>query len=426
MMEKEIKILKMPAYYEPEQISSSHLSKDLSAAYLSAGFTVENYVPTPTRGVDKATRKKYKKIKYEEKESGKIIVHRFPLMREGKNPVLRALRYLLCNLKHYNRGKKAKDIDVIMAGSTPPTQGVLCAKVKKKLSKKYGRNVPFIYNLQDIFPDSLVTAKMTKKGSLIWKIGRKIEDYTYRNADKIIVISEDFKRNIMEKGVPEEKIVVIPNWVNTENVYPVAREDNILFDRLSLDREKFYIVYSGNLGHSQNLRMLLDAAKELKDTLPSLCFVLIGEGAARDEIAAAIENEKIDNVLLFPFQPYEDIAHVFSLGDAGLIISKSGIGQSSVPSKTFGIMAAERPVLASFDKDSALARLIEETDAGVCAAADDKEAFKAAVTSLYESRESLSEKGENGRKYLVEYLDKDKCTAAYVETVKSVVKESRK
>jgi len=424
-MEEKIKILKMPAYYDPEQISSSHLSKDLNAAYIAAGFTIENYVPTPTRGIDKATRKKYKKIKYEEKEDGKIIVHRFPLMREGKNPVLRAFRYLLCNLKHYNRGKKAKDIDVIMAGSTPPTQGVLCAKVKKKLSKRYGRPVPFIYNLQDIFPDSLVTAKMTKKGSLIWKLGRKIEDYTYKSADRIIVISEDFKRNIMEKGVPEEKIVVIPNWVNTENVYPVAREDNILFDRLSLDREKFYIVYSGNLGHSQNLRMLLDAAKELREPLPDLCFVLIGEGAARDEIAAAIENEKSDNVLLFPFQPYEDIAHVFSLGDAGLIISKSGIGQSSVPSKTFGIMAAERPVLASFDLDSELVRLIEGTGCGVCAAADDKEAFKAAIESLYENRESLSEKGARGRAYLCDELDKDKCTALYVETVKGTVAESR-
>ena len=420
-MKEQIKLLKLPGYCYPEKVASSHLGNDLSEAYKEAGITTVNYGPTPTRGIDKETRKKYKKIKYEERYDGSYIIHRFPLMREGKNPIMRALRYLLCNLKQYRRGKKAKDIDVVFGSSTPPTQGVLCAKVKRKLSKKYGRNVPFIYNLQDIFPDSLVTAKMTKKGSLLWKIGRKIEDYTYKNADKIIVISEDFKRNIMEKGVPEEKIVIIPNWVNTENVYPVAREDNVLFDRLSLDREKFYVVYSGNLGHSQNLRMLLDAAKELKDTLPELCFVLIGEGAAKDEVAHAIENEKIENVLLFPFQPYEDIAHVFSLGDAGLIISKSGIGKSSVPSKTFGIMAAARPVLASFDKDSALVRLIEETDAGVCAAADDKEAFKSALISLYESRDTLREKGENGRKYLIEYLDKDKCTALYVQTVRSVL-----
>ena len=98
-MDEKIKILKMPAYYDPEQISSSHLSKDLGEAYIAAGFVTENYVPTPTRGIDKATRKKYKKIKYEEKADGKIIVHRFPLMPEGKNPILRAFRYLLCNLK---------------------------------------------------------------------------------------------------------------------------------------------------------------------------------------------------------------------------------------------------------------------------------------------------------------------------------------
>lgn len=419
-----MRILWSRAYFYPEQTAGSHLETDLLDAYRKASLTTVVYTPTPTRGIDKETRKKYKKIKYEELHGGSCIVHRFPLMREGKSPISRALRYLLCNLKQYHHGKRAKDIDLVFSSSTPPTQGVLCAKVKKKLSKKYKRNVPFIYNLQDIFPDSLVTAKMTKKGSLLWKIGRKIEDYTYKNADKIIVISEDFKRNIMEKGVPEEKIVIIPNWVNTESVYPVAREDNILFDRLSLDREGFYVVYSGNLGHSQNLRMLLDAAKDLKEILPALRFILIGEGAAKEEVAAAIENEKIDNVLLFPFQPYEDIAHVFSLGDAGLIISKSGTGKNSVPSKTFGIMAAERPVLACFDTDSALTHLIDEVGCGVTAAADDKEAFKSALTSLYENRESLGEMGARGRVYLTEYLDKDKCTGAYVETIKNEVRKT--
>ena len=416
-----MKILRIPGYCFPEQTAGTHITSDLATAYEKAGITTVNIVPTPTRGIDAETRRKYKKIKYEEMYGASFIIHRFPLMREGKNPVLRAYRYLLCNLKQYFRGKRVKDIDCIFGTSTPPTQGFLCAKLKKKLSKKYGRPVAFVYNLQDIFPDSLVTAKMTKKGSLIWKIGRKIEDYTYKNADRIITISEDCKRNIMEKGVPEEKIVIVPNWVNTENVYPVAPEDNVLFDRLGLDREAFRIVYSGNLGLSQNLRMLLDAAKDLKDTIPSLRFILIGDGASREETEKAIKEEGIDNVLLFPFQPYEDIAHVFSLGDAGLIISKSGTGKNSVPSKTFGIMAASRPVLASFDEDSALSRLINEVGCGITARADDTEALKAAVISLYEKRESLAEMGGRGHTYLTENLDKDKCTAAYVETIKDAV-----
>ena len=224
----------------------------------------------------------------------------------------------------------------------------------------------------------------------------------------------------MEKGVPEEKIVIIPNWVNTDNVYPVLREENILFSRYGLPQDKYYICYSGNIGHSQNMRMLLDAAKDLAQELPDLRFVLVGDGAAAQEVKSAIEEESITNVVLLPFQPYEEISHVFSLGDAGLIISKPGVGGSSVPSKTFGIMAAERPVLASFDKDSALVALINSSGCGVTSEAGNIEDFKAAVRKLYNAKEETRLMGKRGRAYLEENLAKDKCVGAYVETIKAV------
>lgn len=409
-----MKILKLSAYHAPEQISSSHLTEDLAKAYLAAGFTVENFVPTPTRGVSKEVRNQYKKIKYEALENGQVIVHRFAMFREGKNPLQRALRYFLVNIAQYWKGSRAKGIDLIYAGSTPPTQGLLCGMVKKKLK------VPFVYNLQDIFPDSLVNAKMTKKGSLIWKIGRKLEDFTYRHADKIIVISEDFKRNIMEKGVPEEKIVIIPNWVDTEQVYPVSREENVLFDRYDLDRSKFYICYSGNVGHSQNLRLLLDAAKAVTKELPDVHFVIVGEGAAKESLAKAVEEEQITNMTLLPFQPYEDIAHVFSLGDVGLIISKPGIGGSSVPSKTWSIMAAERPVLSSFDADSALARQIEATGCGLNAPAGDLDALVSGIKQLYQDRTAGAAMGKTGREYVLTNLSKEKCTGMYISILRNV------
>lgn len=416
-----MKILRVPAYCTPEVTASSHLENDRFEAFSNAGFEMEIFTPTPTRGIDEKTYLEFKSRKYDELYSGKIKINRFSMFREGKNPIMRAVRYLLTNVIQYRLAVRAENADVVYGVSTPPTQGFLCAKIKKRLSKKYKKEVPFVYNLQDIFPDSLVTAKMTKKGSLIWKIGRKIEDYTYKNADKIIVISEDFKRNIMEKGVPEEKIVVIPNWVNTDKVYPVKREDNVLFERYGLERDKFYVTYSGNIGHSQNIRMLLDAAKQLREELPELCFVLIGDGAAREEAERAIKDEGIDNVIMLPFQPYEDIAHVFSLGDAGLIISKSGTGNNSVPSKTWSILAAERPIIASFDSDSELSRLIKNIGCGVCASADDIDQLKTAIAELYRNRSQNATLGALGRAYLKEYLDKDKCVGMYVDVIRNTV-----
>lgn len=408
-----MKILRLSAYCEPEQVSSSHLTSDLNDAFVAAGFTIENYVPTPTRGVSKEVRDKFKKIKYETQHDGKLIIHRFAMFGEGKKPIQRALRYVVVNIVQYIKGTRAKNVDIIFAGSTPPTQGLLCGIVKKRLK------VPFVYNLQDIFPDSLVNAGMTHKGSLVWKIGRKIEDFTYRNADKIIVISDDFKRNIMEKGVPEDKIVVIPNWVNTDNVYPVDRKDNVLFDRYNLDRSKFFICYSGNLGHSQNLELLVQVAEEIHTTMPDVIFVLIGEGAAKEEVEATIRDKKLDNIIVLPFQPYEDIAHVFSLGDAGLIISKPGIGGSSVPSKTWSIMAAGRPILASFDKDSELTKLINKIGCGVTSDARIAEDFKDAVAKMYNAdRDAM---GKKGKDYVCDSLDKEICTKRYVDVVQGII-----
>ena len=409
-----MKILQMSAYCDPEQISSSHLTDDLYDAFSKNDISVEDYVPTPCRGVSKEVRNKYKKIRHEEKFNGHYIINRFPMFSEGKNPIIRALRYILVNIIQYFKGTRAKNVDVIFAGSTPPTQGLLCGLVKKRLK------VPFVYNLQDIFPDSLVNAGMTKKGSLIWKIGRKIEDFTYRSADKIIVISDDFKRNIMEKGVPEDKIVVIPNWVNTDNVYPVDRKDNILFDRYNLDRSKFYICYSGNLGHSQNLELLVQVAEEIHITMPDVIFVLIGEGAAKVKVEATICDKKLDNIIVLPFQPYEDIAHVFSLGDAGLIISKPGIGGSSVPSKTWSIMAAARPIIASFDIDSELANVIREANCGVVVKPDSEEDLCETLKIFFNDNNTIIRYGENGKQYIKEKLNKDVCVKKYVDVIRKV------
>ena len=409
-----MKILQLPAYFYPESAASSHLSSNLREAYAENGFDMELFCPVPTRGVTDDERAIYKKLKYEELLDGHLKVHRFNLMKEGKNPIGRALRYFLCNIKHYSCAVKCKDADIIAVSSTPPTQGVMAALVKKRLK------VPFIYDLQDIFPDSLVNTGLTKKGSLIWKIGRKIENFTYKNADKITVISEDFKRNIMEKGVPEEKIEVVYNWVDENAVVSVEREKNPLFDKYELDRDKFYICYSGNIGHTQNMDMLCSVAKQLEDN-SKIGFVIVGDGAYKQKLVDIIEEKQIKNITLIPFQDYSDISYVFSLGDMGLIISKKGVGSNSVPSKTWSVMSASRPVLASFDKDSEINRIITENECGVCVEADDEKALIDAIVIASENTEVIKQMGLNGREFILNNLTREIGTNKKVNIIKQVV-----
>ena len=408
-----MKMLKLAAYCSPEQISSSHLSRDLETAYIEAGFVIEIYAPTPTRGVSAEVRKQYKKIKYEEKCDGKVTVRRFSMMREGKNPIGRALRYLLVNLKHYHRGVRAKDVDVVMAGSTPPTQGVLCAKVAKKLSKKYKRKVPFVYNLQDIFPDSLVTTGLTRKGSILWKIGRKIENYTYRHADKIIVISESMKKNIMDKGVPEEKITVISNWIDTEATKPIAKADNRLFEEFGISRDKFTVVYAGNFGKAQGAGVVLDAAKLLRER-EDVQFVIFGGGAGFEDAKARVADEGLANVTINGLLPQERVPEVYSLGDVALITCKKGVGNSGMPSKTWSIMACNTPIVAAFDTDSELAEVIAKANAGVTVEPEDADKL---ATAIGDMADSGAQSFTGGREYVVANASKDVCTAKYVETI---------
>ena len=413
-----MKILKLPSYFYPEKISSSHLSNDLNDAYQKAGFLSEVYAPTPTRGISDDIRKKYCKVKYEELYNKSITVRRFSMFREGKNPILRAFRYVLINIIHYFKGIRAKDIDIIIAGSTPPTQGVLCALVKKKLSKKHGKKVPFIYCLHDVFPDTLVNANMTKKGSLIWKIGRKIEDYTYKNADEIVVISEDIKANILAKGASSEKIHIIPNWIDVNAVKPIPRSENKLFDELGLDREPFYVTYAGNLGAAQGIDTILSAASLLADR-KDIQFVIFGGGVNRDNIEKKVG--AMPNVKLFPLQPIDRVSEVYSLGDLSIVACKRGFGSGAVPSKTFSIMATATPLCVSFDEGTELWRLIENNDCGYLSRSDDAEKLAIQIIKAQSEKDTLSVKGENCRRLVTNQFSKEISTQRYIDLINKTV-----
>ena len=132
-----------------------------------------------------------------------------------------------------------------------------------------------------------------------------------------------------------------------------------------------------------------------------------------------VKEENIKNVTLLPFQPYEDISHVFSLGDMGLVISKPGTGAASVPSKTWSIMSASRPVLANFDENE-LKTIIEKNKCGVFTKAGDENAFIAAILNMYKNRELCKEYGRNGRQFVMDNLTKEVGTQKYVDVIKEV------
>lgn len=412
-----IKILILSPYYYPEQIASSHLTDDLERAIIESGSTIEIYTPTPTRGITDNIYKKYKNIKYEEKYNGAIRIYRFPMFREGKNPILRAIRYIMCNIIQYYMATHAKDIDLVYSSSTPPTQGYLSGKVAKKLSSIYGKKVPFVYNLQDVFPESLVNAGITSQGSLIWQLGRIIENFSYKNAEKIITISDGWGKILLEKNVPRDKIEVVYNWGDENNVYPIKKEDNKVLKKYNLSSTDFYVTHCGNMGMSQSLDTVLDAAKDILKTANDIKFIFVGNGVSKEALQERVEKESINNVLFIPFQDEKDLAHVMSMGDISIVSSKKNVGLSSLPSKTWNILSAGRPVLCAFDKESDLQKIVEKNQLGICIEPDDSVAFKAAVLNAYVHRDMFNTFGENGRKFVENNITKEFGTKRYLDII---------
>lgn len=407
-----MKVLTLESYFAPEQYASSRLVSDYYEAFANYGFDTVIYTPSPTRGVSDEVRKQYRKRhKSETLYNGKTTVHRFALYREGKSPVLRALRYLIACIKHFYYGCRNKNADVLFVTSTPPIQGAMAVLVKKITG------VPVVYNLQDIFPDSLVGTGLAKKNSVIWKIGRKIEDFTYRNVDKIIVPSEDFKQNIVNKGVLPQKVELIYNWVDENLIVPVDKDDNPLFEELHIERNKFHIVYAGNLGYAQNVKVLLQAADILRNE-QGIEFLIFGTGGLKQEYEKFVKENDLDNVKFYPLQPLDKVSQVYSLADASLVSCKKGLGGSAMPSKTWSILATKTPVLCSFDKDGELQRIIEQHQLGLFSDADDAHGLTQNIMTLYQHQELCELYGNNGRKFIEQNLTKEAGTSRYIKALK--------
>ena len=403
-----MKLTYLVQYFPPEQASGLQLVEDLLEGFAKHGWDVNLFTPTPTRGVTTEVRKEYSKRRIEKKHDGKLTIHRMHLYREGTGFIPRALRYILFSIECFWKAATVP-ADFIFTGSGPPTQGVVVG-----LAKKFSRKKKVIYNLQDIFPDSLVTSGICSEDSRLMRIGRKMENYTYRNADVIITITDDMKANVVGKGVDPDKVKVVRNWIDVNRIMPVERKDNRLFDEFGLNRDKFNVVYAGNLGKVQGVNVIISAAELLKDQ-NNIQFVIFGNGSEEENIKK--QAETLPNLSIFPLQPMERVSEVYSLGDVSIIPCKAGTGGSGMPSKTWTIMATGTAIIASFDLGGEMERTINDAECGVCVQAGDAMALVEAINDLKNKPETVKTMGQNARRYAEEQVAKEQAVQKYIEII---------
>ena len=399
-------IIMMRPTYKPELSGGTHLAVDLVEDLVKKGHSVKLITPISQKYLSKVD---------ESRDECEII--RIVSKNEKKDVLSRVLRYIDVSRKMYREAKKIEDADVIMTHSMPPLLGPLGVKLGKI------KKVPVVYWEQDIVSESLISTgifgKKNLKQKLAYSFSRKLETKTEKGSTRIITISQRFKQNHIERNVPGEKIDVVYNWIDTDQIYPVDRRDNPLFDELDIPRDRFIVTYCGNLGVPQNVEIMIEAAEMLQKN-KDLLFVIIGGGSREKKIKEVVEQKNLPNVRLYPLQPLERSHFVYSVGDVGLVIGKAGTSKNGFPSKTWSIMAAGQAMIACFDEDSELSGFVREGNCGIAVAPDSPELLAEAVMRFYSDRNKCRETGKSAREYVTKNFGREAATGKIIRIIESM------
>jgi glycosyltransferase involved in cell wall biosynthesis len=244
--------------------------------------------------------------------------------------------------------------------------------ILKKLRKQ-----PYFIVLMDLYPDVAIQAKLLKAGSFMAKLLTRISRFGLRKADGVIALGRCMKQRLLNYGVAEERIRIIPNWTNPGDILPIPNEDNS-FRKEKGWQNKFVVLYSGNIGISHYFDDILKVSLRLRQN-PEIIFVFIGYGQRLREIKQYKETHGLQNIELLPFQDRDKLSMSLSAGDIHFVSLRMGFEGLVVPSKTYGIFAAGRPVIYQGDPRGEIATLIKEENVGRVVPLDNPDQLEAAI-----------------------------------------------
>lgn len=296
--------------------------------------------------------------------------------------------------------KKGERLIVVSAPPSLPFTTALAAKIRG------GR-----YNLivQDKYPETLNAVGKTNADSLFVKILNKLNQKLYDNAEKIVVVGRDMlelvESQISHYANQSPTVEVIQNWASLEEIEPTARGENKLLKELGIS-DKFVFLYAGNMGHPQDLESIIECAVILKND-ERFHFLFLGSGVKRKRLETAVRENNLKNVTVLPPRPREEQKLFLNACDVGLVSLVEGMRGVAMPSRTYNFLAAAKPILALTEKDSEIARVIEEDNVGWVVPPAEPSKLLDAIYKIYDERQILQQMGKRGREAaLTKYSEK--------------------
>jgi colanic acid biosynthesis glycosyl transferase WcaI len=414
-----MKILYVSQYFPPEMGAPSARAAELSRHWAAAGHDVTvltGFPNHPTGVVPPEYQDKFRRLIAHEQTDGVNVVRTWLLPFPNRKAYERMLNYSSFCASAATTGLFLSRPDVVIASSPQ-----LLVAVSGWWLAQWKR-VPFVFEVRDLWPESLAAVGMSDGNSLLHRSLARIAGFLYSHADRIVVVAPAFEDYLVEHWrVPREKISVIENGVETELFAPEPFSAEAAALRKELDAEgKFVVSYIGTMGMAHGLETIIAAAVQLQTTNPEIVFLMLGEGAEKEHIVALAQQRGLNNLRFVDQQPRERIPAYISASDVCLVpLKKTDLFKTVIPTKMLEFMSCARPVILGVDGPARA--ILEEARGGLVIEPENSDALVSAIRYLTANREAGLELGQNGRGYIVRKFSRSNTAEKYILVLKHLL-----
>jgi len=392
-----VHILFLSHYFPPEVNAPASRTFEHSRQWVRDGHrvTVVTCAPNHPRG---KVYPGYRNTLYaREEKDGITIIRVWTYVTPNEGFLKRTLNYISYMMAAIVAAPFLPKTDIVISTSPQFFNGLAGYVVSRM------KRAPWVLEIRDLWPESILAVGAIKN-PLIIELLEWLELFAYRQADRIVPVTDAFQRHIEGKGIAGEKITIIKNGADLTLYKPVAGK-NLLAESLGV-QGKFVAAYLGTHGMAHQLETVLYAAKRLREH-PDIVLILAGDGAERQRLAELREKLGVNNVLMLDQQPKEQMPWLWGLADVSLILlKKSDLFKTVIPSKIFESMAMEKPIILGVEGESA--ELLRAAGAGFCIEPENDRELAARLIELYADKVLCQKFGRNGRTHVQNYYDRVK------------------
>ncbi|MBC7232380.1 MAG: glycosyltransferase family 4 protein [Chloroflexi bacterium] len=403
------RLLVINQYYTPDVASTGQYAAEICEDLAREGFEIHVVTGQPSYTVSSPDAPPF------EVRNG-VYVYRVPLGRSRGRERMRTrlagyMRFLVGAWWQARRLVRSKPFDLVMTFHNPPFVPLIGAY----LASRYG--LRYVYVPYDIHPDVLLATGWRLPAPLV-RLWEGLNRWVFSHASAVVVLGEGMKRTLVEgKGVPREKVWVIPLWGRPE-LKPVPRAQSIR-EELGIKENELLLLYAGNMGILHPLEPIIDAAALLQGLPVRILF--LGDGAKRERLVRRVEKEGIGQVNFLPYQPEERFARLVAAADGCLVVLEAGLERFALPSRAFTFLSAGRPLITLMAPDADVARLVTETGCGWNVTSGQELADL--VRELLEDRQEVLRRGRRAREIYDERFRRDRVIRAYAGVFEAVLNQ---